>query len=48
MNNLSWAMFPNFGSHYDPMITSLLILLTTGLVLLGWRPNAHTQLSNKP
>jgi membrane protease YdiL (CAAX protease family) len=47
MNNLSWAMFPNFGSHYDPMITSSLILLTTGVVSLGWRANAHNQLSNR-
>lgn len=47
MNNLSWAMFPNFGSHYDPMITSLLIILTTGLVILSWRSNAHHQLANR-
>lgn len=34
--NLGWALFPNFGSHYDPLITSLIVLPVTGIVLLLW------------
>lgn len=36
LNNLSWTMFPNFGSHYDPFTTCMILILFTGLVLLGW------------
>jgi membrane protease YdiL (CAAX protease family) len=30
MSNLSWALFPNNGSHFDPMVTTTI----TGLSLL--------------
>lgn len=36
MNNLSWTLFPNYGSHYDPFITGVILLLVTGLVIIGW------------
>ena len=36
VNNLSWALFPNYGSHYNPFVTFLLTLPAVGLVLLGW------------
>lgn len=37
MNNVSWALFPNFGSHYDPMITSTILLLCAVIVAAAWR-----------
>lgn len=36
--NLGWALFPNYGSHYDPVITNVIVLLVTGAVLLVWEP----------
>lgn len=37
--NLGWALFPNFGSHYDPFITGVILLLTAVIILLMWEPN---------
>ena len=34
--NISWALFPNNGSHYNPFITSLLLVATTMIVIFGW------------
>jgi membrane protease YdiL (CAAX protease family) len=36
MDNLSWALFPNYGSHYDPFITSMITFLAAGIVIFGW------------
>ena len=47
MNNVSWALFPNYGSHYDPQVTSLLILLTTVIVVTARRSTPRVQLFNK-
>jgi membrane protease YdiL (CAAX protease family) len=39
MDSVSWALFPNFGSHYNPFITSMISGLTAiGVILVG-RPN---------
>lgn len=38
MTNVGWALFPNYGSHYDPFIVGMITLLVTGLVILGWEP----------
>jgi membrane protease YdiL (CAAX protease family) len=38
MYNLSWTLFPNYGSHYDPFVTGAITLLVTGLVIIGWGP----------
>jgi len=32
MNNLSWMVFPVFGSHYDPFTTAMVLLIPTILV----------------
>ncbi len=37
-DNLSWALFPNYGSHYDPFIISTLTCLAVVLVILVWGP----------
>jgi hypothetical protein len=36
MNNVSWSLFPNYGSHYDPFVTTVIILIMAGIVILGW------------
>lgn len=36
MSNVSWVLFPNYGSHYDPFITSMIIFLITCIVIFAW------------
>lgn len=36
MNNVSWQMFPNSGSHYDPRINGLIVSAIAVLVTLTW------------
>ena len=36
MTNLSWQLFPNNGSHYDPRITALIVTAVAALVTLQW------------
>jgi CAAX protease family protein len=38
--NLSWQLFPNRGSHYDPRITAILILSAGVAVTLIWGPQS--------
>lgn len=38
MSNVSWTLFPNKGSHYDPVVTGVLTaVLACVLVAVGWR-----------
>jgi hypothetical protein len=36
MTNVSWQMFPNQGSHYDPSITALIVTAVATAVTLRW------------
>jgi CAAX protease family protein len=36
--NVSWSMFPNYGSGYDPFFTCVLMWLAAALVAIGWGP----------
>jgi CAAX protease family protein len=36
MNNVSWQLFPNSGSHYDPRINGLIVSAIAALVTLAW------------
>ncbi|CAN5862273.1 type II CAAX endopeptidase family protein [soil metagenome] len=36
--NLSWQLFPNNGSHYDPEITGLILATMAVFVVLIWGP----------
>ena len=36
MNNVSWSMFPNYGSHYNPFVTGILMGLAAIIVVIGW------------
>jgi hypothetical protein len=35
-DNLCWSLFPNFGSHYNPIVTGLLTWLMVIIVIFGW------------
>jgi membrane protease YdiL (CAAX protease family) len=35
-DNVSWALFPNYGSHYNPFVTTIMTCLTAGIVMFGW------------
>lgn len=41
MNNLCWALFPNYGSHYDPQVTALITLLAAGGMVIATRKLPH-------
>jgi uncharacterized protein len=36
MDNVSWALFPNNGSHYDPSITGILTVIITLIIVFLW------------
>ncbi len=36
MTNISWSLFPNFGSGYDPFVTGLITWLAVGIVIAIW------------
>lgn len=38
LSNLCWTLFPNYGSHYDPLFTGLLASIAVGVVLMIWEP----------
>ncbi len=38
MINISWQLFPNQGSHYDPRITGLVTAFAAVIVILVWGP----------
>jgi uncharacterized protein len=38
MLNISWQLFPNNGSHFDPRITGLILAVVAGIVTVIWRP----------
>jgi membrane protease YdiL (CAAX protease family) len=38
MANVSWQLFPNGGSHWDPRITGLLLALVAAMVTIVWGP----------
>jgi membrane protease YdiL (CAAX protease family) len=38
LNNVSWALFPNNASHYNPFITALLVLAAAATVTAIWGP----------
>lgn len=42
-DNLGWAFFPNYGSHYDPIVVGPLVCLATLIVVLGWEGKTLTK-----
>jgi membrane protease YdiL (CAAX protease family) len=43
MVNVSWQLFPNFGSHYDPRITGLITAFVAVIVTVIWGPRRLTR-----
>jgi hypothetical protein len=43
-DNLCWSLFPNYGSHYSPLVTGLLTCLTVFIVIFGWRTKTLARL----
>jgi hypothetical protein len=39
-DNLCWSLFPNYGSHYNPLVTGILTCLAVAIVMIGWRTKA--------
>jgi uncharacterized protein len=37
-DNVSWSLFPNYGSHYDPAVTGVITAFAAGIVTLLWGP----------
>ncbi len=36
-DNVSAFLFPNFGSHYNPLVTGILTGVAAGMIVYGWR-----------
>lgn len=44
MSNVCWTLFPNYGSHYDPLFVGALTLLATAAVLIIYEPRTLARL----
>lgn len=42
-DNLSWSLFPNKGSHYNPFVTALTTWLTAAILSIGWKPKTSAR-----
>jgi membrane protease YdiL (CAAX protease family) len=42
-SNVSQFSFPNYGSHYDPFITALILAVTATIVTFVWGPETLAQ-----
>jgi len=38
MDNVSWSLFPNDGSHLDPRVTAVVAWIAAAAVIAGWGP----------
>ncbi len=45
--NVSWQLFPNSGSHYDPRIAGLIIAVVTAVVTVVWGPRTLARHSDR-
>lgn len=46
MVNVTWQLFPNQGSHYDPRITGLIAAFVAVIVTVVWGPRTLTRNRN--
>ncbi len=46
MVNVSWQLFPNYGSHYDPRITGLITAFAAVIVTVVWGPRTLARNKN--
>jgi hypothetical protein len=47
MTNVSWQLFPNQGSHYDPRINGIILAIAAICVTIAWGPRTLAR-STKP
>ena len=43
VSNVSWQLFPNDGSHYDPRISGVILALVAAAVVAIWGPRTLAQ-----
>lgn len=43
MSNVSWILFPNEGSHYDPLVTGVIMTVLAVIVAVWWGPRTLTR-----
>lgn len=43
MSNMSWNLFPNNGSHYDPVVTGIITAIVAVVAVIGWGPRTLTR-----
>jgi hypothetical protein len=46
ISNLSSLMFPNYGSHYDPRVTGLVMTFAAAVVTVVWGPRTLARYRN--
>jgi membrane protease YdiL (CAAX protease family) len=46
ISNVSWLLFPNDGSHYDPRITGLITACAAAIVTVVWGPRTLARYRN--
>jgi membrane protease YdiL (CAAX protease family) len=46
MQNISWMLFPNYGSHYDPRIAGLVTVFVAASVTVVWGPRTLARCRN--
>ena len=39
-SNISWQLFPNRGSHYDPRLSAIVTLFAACLITIVWGPRS--------
>jgi membrane protease YdiL (CAAX protease family) len=44
ITNLSWSLFPNYGSHYNPFVTNLITSVVAAIVAFAWEPKTLARL----
>jgi len=44
--NVSWLLFPNYGSHRDPRITGLITAFAAAVVKVTWGPRTLARYGN--
>lgn len=42
ISNTSWQLFPNYGSHWDPRITGLILSFSDVIITVLWGPRTLT------
>ena len=47
MLNISWFLFPNYGSHFDPRVAGLIVMFMAAIIAIMWGPNTLSQVRQR-